>query len=153
MVGWRPQHPAFQLACLELSSARWCNHDDIIIIDCLIWIHIQCSILHVKDIIVCECVFVGVCTCVLRLSKLKTAKMCNCVILDVTVKKILITAFLKKKLQFLAKGLAVSTCAAVWLVVCVRYSCSNLMDSMTEIDHFRDNNLSCFQVLTPKNKT
>ena len=31
--------------------------------------------------------------------------MCNCVILDVTVKKILITAFLKKKLPFLAKGL------------------------------------------------
>ena len=30
--------------------------------------------------------------------------MCNCVILDVTVKKILITAFLKK-LPFLAKGL------------------------------------------------
>ena len=30
---------------------------------------------------------------------------------------------------------------------------SNLMDSMTEIDHFHDNNLSCFQVLTPKNKT
>ena len=30
---------------------------------------------------------------------------------------------------------------------------SNLMDSMTEIDHFRDNNLSCFHVLTPKNKT
>ena len=29
---------------------------------------------------------------------------------------------------------------------------SNLMDSMTEIDHFHDNNLSCFQVLTPKNK-
>ena len=31
-------------------------------------------------------------------------KMCNCAILDVTVKKILITAFLKK-LPFLAKGL------------------------------------------------
>ena len=30
--------------------------------------------------------------------------MCNCVILDVTVKQILITAFLKK-LPFLAKGL------------------------------------------------
>ena len=30
---------------------------------------------------------------------------------------------------------------------------SNLMDSMTEIDHFHDNNFSCFQVLTPKNKT
>ena len=30
---------------------------------------------------------------------------------------------------------------------------SNLMDSMREIDHFHDNNLSCFQVLTPKNKT
>ena len=30
--------------------------------------------------------------------------MCNCAILDVTVKKILITAFLKK-LPFLAKGL------------------------------------------------
>ena len=29
----------------------------------------------------------------------------------------------------------------------------SLMDSMTEIDHFHDNNLSCFQVLTPKNKT
>ena len=29
---------------------------------------------------------------------------------------------------------------------------SNLMDSMTEIDHFHDNNFSCFQVLTPKNK-
>ena len=32
--------------------------------------------------------------------------MCNCVILDVTVKKILITAFLKK-LPFLAKGLII----------------------------------------------
>ena len=31
-------------------------------------------------------------------------KMCNCAILDVTVKKILITAFLKN-LPFLAKGL------------------------------------------------
>ena len=31
---------------------------------------------------------------------------------------------------------------------------SNLMDSMTEIDHFHGKNyLSCFQVLTPKNKT
>ena len=30
---------------------------------------------------------------------------------------------------------------------------SNLMDSMTEINHFHNNNLSCFQVLTPKNKT
>ena len=29
---------------------------------------------------------------------------------------------------------------------------SNLMDSVTEIDHFHDNNLSCFQVLTPKIK-
>ena len=27
-----------------------------------------------------------------------------------------------------------------------------LMDSVTEIDHFHDNNLSCFQVLTPKIK-
>ena len=33
--------------------------------------------------------------------------MCNCVILDVTVKKILITAFLKK-LPVLAKGLALA---------------------------------------------
>ena len=30
---------------------------------------------------------------------------------------------------------------------------SNLMDSMTEIDHFHATILSCFQVLTPKNKT
>ena len=29
----------------------------------------------------------------------------------------------------------------------------NLMDSMTEIDHFHDHNLSFFQVLTPTNKT
>ena len=29
---------------------------------------------------------------------------------------------------------------------------SNLMDFMTEIDHLHDNNLSCFQVLTPKIK-
>ena len=42
--------------------------------------------------------------------------MCNCVILDVTVKKILITAFLKK-LPFLAKGLHIcaSTDIARWL--------------------------------------
>ena len=40
-------------------------------------------------------------------------KMCNCAILDVTVKQILITAFLKK-LPFLAKGLRESGQFECW---------------------------------------
>ena len=42
--------------------------------------------------------------------------MCNCAILDVTVKKILITAFLKK-LPFLAKGLLQFDCLYVELAI------------------------------------
>ena len=38
------------------------------------------------------------------------------------------------------------------VAVCVMFHDSNLMDSVTEIDLFHDNNLSCFQVLTPKIK-
>ena len=44
--------------------------------------------------------------------------MCNCVILDVTVKKILITAFLKKW-PFLAKGLCVMI--TIVCAMCLKY--------------------------------
>ena len=100
MVGRRPQHAASKLACLELSTARSCNHD-IIIIDCLkyefICSNITCKI-HGMRIRYSEG-YARVCyVC------LKTARNCNFMVLDVTV-FFLITAFLKKKLPFLAKGL------------------------------------------------
>ena len=66
-------------------------------------------------------------------------KMCNCAILDVTVKKILITAFLKK-LPFLAKGLHGCTLRAMSVL---SYLCSKFT-AETFCYHWRQ---SCFFVI------
>ena len=52
-----------------------------------------------------------------------------------------------------ASGQWVHMCSCLTCSLCYMFHDSNLMISVTEIDHFHDNNLSCFQVLTPKNIT